>query len=147
MRRRDFIAGLSGAAAMALTAHAQRPMPAVGVLTTRARGSDLHILAAFRQGLRETGYVEGENLIVEYRFAENQYDRLPAFAADLVRRRVAVIATMGTPAATAAKAATKTIPIVFIIAADPVELALVDSLARPGGNLTGVTVLGRDLGP
>ncbi len=143
MRRREFFSLLGGvAAAGPLAARAQQPaMPVIGVLSTRASGADLHLLIAFREGLKEVGYVEGRNVTVEYRFAENQYDRLPALATDLVRRRVAVIATTGTPAAPAAKAATATIPIVFNVAVDPVELGLVASLRQPGGNLTGVTVL------
>jgi putative tryptophan/tyrosine transport system substrate-binding protein len=148
LRRREFIALLGGAAAAwPLAAHSQQPaMPVVGFLNTRVPGADPHLLAAFRRSLKETGYVEGQNLTIEYRWAYNQYDRLPALAADLVSHRVSVIAAIGSPSAPAAKATTTTIPIVFIIGFDPVEVGLVTSLNRPGGNLTGVTVLGVELG-
>ena len=126
-----------------LAAQAQQPaMPVIGFLDPRSPDTLADHLRAFRQGLKDTGYVEGENVAIEYRWAENQLDRLPALAADLVRRRVAVIATNGGAAAAfAAKAATTTIPIVFMVGEDPVRLGLVASLARPGGNLTGVNLV------
>jgi putative tryptophan/tyrosine transport system substrate-binding protein len=146
LRRREFITLLGGAAAWPLIARAQQPsMPVIGYLDSQSPGTFPDYLRVFRQGLKDTGYVEGENVATEYRFAENQIDRLPALAADLVRRRVAVIVAGGPPAALAAKAATTTIPIVFGVGDDPVKIGLVASLARPGGNLTGINFFAAEL--
>jgi len=147
MQRREFIAILGGAATWPLTARAQQPKtPVIGVLATRGRDDDPQLLAALRQGLNEAGFVEGQNVTLEYRFAENQYDRLPELAADLVRRQVAVIVANG-PAAVIAKATTAAIPIVFTAGFDPVKIGLVASLSQPGGNITGVSILDVELGP
>ena len=139
MQRRELIAALGGAVAWPLAAHAQQPpLPVVGFLHSSSPENSGNRVPALRQGLKEMGFIENENVAIEYRWADNQIDRLPTLAAELVRRRVAVIVAPSVTTVLAAKAATSTIPIIFLVGEDPVTLGLVDSLARPGGNLTGV---------
>ena len=148
MRRRDFIAGLGSAVAWPVVARAQQAaVPVIGFLSAQSAELDYKdATVPFLRGLKETGYVEGQNVAIEYRYAENQYDRLPALAADLIRRRVAVIVA-GAAAALVAKAATTTVPIVFAAAADPVAIGLVATLNRPSANVTGIAILQTELGP
>src|SRR3954465_14631975 len=146
MQRRAFIAGVAAATAWSSLGRAQQTVPVVGFLNVASAAGYSNYVAAFRDGLRESGYVDGQSVTIEYRWAEGHYDRLPEMAADLVRRQVSVIAA-NTPANLIAKAATNTIPIVFTTAGDPVQLGLVASLSRPGGNVTGATQLNVEVGP
>jgi putative ABC transport system substrate-binding protein len=143
MRRREFMTLVGGAAAWPLAARAQQPaMPVIGLLSSRSAATDAQLIAVFRQALNEGGFVEGQNVVIDYRWADGQYDRLPALATSLVRRQVAVIVTIGGEGSgLAAKAATATIPILFLSATDPVAIGLVTNLNRPGGNITGLSGL------
>jgi putative tryptophan/tyrosine transport system substrate-binding protein len=149
VKRREFFTLLGGAATWPLAAHAQQPtMPVIGFLGSESASLWANYVRAFQQGLREVGYIEGRNVAIEYRWAEGQNERMPGLLGDLLRRPVSVIAVPGsTPAALAAKAASTTVPIVFAIATDPVQIGLVASLNRPGGNLTGVVTLNVELAP
>ena len=144
MRRREFITLLGGGAAWPIAARGQQAMPIIGFLSSRSPGESTGVVAAFRQGLRETGFVEGRNLAIAFRWADGRYDSLPALAAELVDLPVTLIfAAGGPPTAFAVKAATSTIPIVFSAVSDPVEIGLVPSLNQPGGNITGMAVSDR----
>jgi ABC-type uncharacterized transport system substrate-binding protein len=147
MRRREFILAVGGAAAWPLAARAQQPaIPVVGFLSTRTAADSANFVAAFRGGMKEVGFVDGQTVSVEYRWAGSQHDRLAELVGDMVRARVAVIAALGPPAAVAAKAATATVPIVFTVGSDPVKTGLVANLGRPGGNATGVNIFSAELG-
>jgi putative tryptophan/tyrosine transport system substrate-binding protein len=147
MRRRAFIAALGGAVAWPVGARGQKPLPVIGFLNSRSVDDSTQILTAFSRGLAEAGFVEHQNVAIEFRWAGGQYDRLPPLAADLAARQVAVIVTNSTPGVLAAKAATSSIPIVFLVGADPVQYGLVSSLNRPGSNVTGVSILSNALAP
>ena len=147
MRRCEFIVGLGGAVAWPVVARAQQPaMPVIGYLSVGSGQSNASRLVGLKQGLNETGYVEGQNLAIEYRCVVNQFERLPALATELVQHKVALLVTPGLSATLAAKAATATVPILFGVGADPVQLGLVASLNRPGGNLTGFNAFASELG-
>ncbi|MGB7702027.1 MAG: ABC transporter substrate-binding protein [Pseudolabrys sp.] len=148
MRRREFITLAGGAAVWPLTAHAQQQVtPVIGFLSSRSPGESASVVAAFRQGLRETGFIEGQNLGIAFRWAEGRYDKMPALASELVNLPVALLfAAGGPPSAFAAKGATSTIPVVFSAASDPVEIGLVPSLNQPGGNVTGMALFSASLG-
>ena len=149
MKRREFIAGLGGAAVWPVVAGAQQPAtPVIGFMSARSSEDSAHLISAFRQGLAEVGFIEGQNVVIEFRWAGGQYDRLPALAADLVDHRVSVlVAVGGDPSAVAAKHATSTIPIVFGMGGDPIKAGLVESFSRPGGNMTGFSILASQLEP
>jgi putative ABC transport system substrate-binding protein len=148
MRRREFIAGLGGAVAWPLATRGQQPtMPVIGFINGGSPEGYRRSLSSFLKGLGEIGYVEGRSVAIEYRWADGRYDRLPAFVAEFIQRRVSVIAATSTPAALAAKAAANTIPVIFTTAGDPVQLGLVGSLSRPDGNITGATTLAVEVAP
>src|SRR5689334_21560992 len=148
MQRRNFVVFLTGVLiTRSLVARAQPGLRVIGYINAAAASDSLDLLQAFKQGLKASGFIEGQNIAIEYRWADDQYDKLPALATELVRSRVVVLAATSTPVALAAKAATSTIPVAFTIGGDPVRLGLVVSLDRPGGNLTGVTRYNVDLGP